>query len=224
MRVRTMLVGTVMLIAASSVARAQDESRPHKPTPKAARMPAHAKLADGVKAQQKVDAEPSERTSDRPPAAPVPARDVTDLARTLKGSYACTGTIANQGGGQRKTVARLKVSTDLDGAWIGFDLTEQPSDDAPFPVRLHVDRTYCSDMRMWTSVMRDNSGGLEVTTSEHGSEESSTWLGGGHRDGARVTIRVHEQRDDHAGTLALRGEVSSDGRTFVKEYDLTCAK
>jgi hypothetical protein len=63
-----------------------------------------------------------------------------------------------------------------------------------------------------------------MTTSDRGSEPEVTWQGNSSRNGARVLVRDHEERDDAAGTIHLWGEVSSDGKSYVKKYDLTCRK
>jgi len=225
MRARSMMISTAMIVAASSAALAQPNAgaSAKKPQAKAARIPQKAKLADRVKPQLKTD-EPSAPALGRLPQAPQPAHEVTDLAKTLAGTYACTGSFANQGGGLRKSSARMKVSTDLDGAWISFDINERVSDAAPFPVKLHMERTYCNDARAWTNVTRDNSGAIVMTTAEHGGDDTSTWTGTTHKDGVTVQIRAQEERDDRAGAIRLMGEISTDGKAFAKQYDLSCTK
>jgi hypothetical protein len=219
MQSRSMMISAAMIVAASSAALAQGDA---KPRAKAARMPQKAKLADRVRPAVKADDEPTTPDLGRQTSAPQPAHQVTDLAKTLAGTYACTGSFANTGGGTRRSSARMKVSTDLDGAWIAFDITERGGDDAPFPIKLHMERTFSNDARTWTNVLRDNTGAVAVTTSEHGGDDSATWTGTSHKDGVKVHIRGREQRD--AGALHLVGEVSADGKTFTKQYDLSCTK
>src|SRR5262245_59002269 len=127
MLARTMTVAASgLLVAASAAAQPEARTPVKKPEAKAARVPAaRPRLPDSVQPSLKQDAERGVAGSDRLPPAPVPAHQVTDLARTLKGTYACSGALARLDGAVRPTEARMKVAPDLDGYWIAFDITEQ---------------------------------------------------------------------------------------------------
>lgn len=208
------------LLVASPVLAQSPSDNASRPKPKAARVPARPKIPTTVRPSIKHDAEP-DVTSDRPAAPPVPAQQVTELGKTIAGTYRCTGSFANVEGGLRRTSARLKVGTDLDGYWITYDITEN-KDATAYPMKIHIARTYSDAARAWQSVMTDNRGGLQVTTAEHGDEQAVTWLGNTHKDGAKALVRAHDDRDDHAGQIRLWGELSADGSTYTKQYDLTC--
>ena len=213
----------VLAFAAPSFAQSDDANAPkHKPAPKAARVPTRPKIPRVMRPAIKHDAEPAATMLDRT-APPLPAQEVTDLAKTLAGRYRCKGTIANAEGGLRNTTAKLKVSTDLDGYWIAFDLDEDKTA-ADYPLAIHMDRTYSSGVRAWQGVMLDNRGNLSETTADHADEQASTWLGTTHKDGAKVLVRTHEERDDRAGQIRLWNELSADGQAYRIQFDLTCTK
>jgi hypothetical protein len=193
-----------------------------KPKAKAARVPPRPHLPSSVSPTIKQDVELGRAAGESAPAAP--AQALTTLASTIGGRYKCSGTIANEGGGERTTAARMKVGSSLDGYWLAFDLDETASDAAPFPEKLHIVRTYDEGARAWTSVAIDNRGRMTSETADHGDEQAVTWLGTSHRDGDRVEVRTHDERDDRAGTIRLWSELSRDGKTYEKQYDFTCSK
>ncbi|HTJ46099.1 MAG TPA: hypothetical protein VL463_28535 [Kofleriaceae bacterium] len=217
---RSLTFAAMIVAAFSSVAFAQ------KPKAKAARVPSassHPKLPTGVRPSVKSE-EADLLPSGRSEAPPVPARQVVELSKTLSGSYKCSGSIASLDGSMRQTGARMKVTTALDGHWIVFDVREK-ADGASYPLELRIARTYSNGERTWQSVATDNRGNLQVTTTEHATEPTAVWTGDTHRDGNAVAVRVHEDRDDAAGTIRLTSEMSGDrGATFRKDYDLSCTK
>jgi hypothetical protein len=192
-----------------------------KPKAKAAHVPPKPHTPSSVSPTIKHD-ELGLGAAETAPAGP--AHAVTQLAETLGGRYKCTGSVANAGGGFRSTAARMKVTSSLDGYWLAFDVDETASDAAPFPEKLHIVRTYDEGARAWTSVAIDNRGRMATTTADHADEQSVTWLGTSHRDGDRVLVRSHDERDDHAGTIRLWSELSRDGSTYEKTYDFSCTK
>ncbi len=193
-----------------------------KPKAKAARVPPRPSIPTATSPTIKHDVELGRAGGELAPAAP--AESVTTLAHTLGGRYRCTGSIANEGGGERTTAAKLNVAPSLDGYWLAYDLDEVSSAAAPFPEKLHIVRTYDEGARAWTSVAIDNRGRMTQSTADHGDEQAVTWLGTSHRDGDRVLVRTHDERDDRAGTMRLWSELSRDGTTYMKQYDFTCAR
>jgi hypothetical protein len=213
----------VLAFARPVLAQSDADNAPkHKPTPKAARVPTRPKIPTVVRPTIKHDAEPAATMADRT-APPLPAQDVGELEKSLEGRYRCKGTIANAEGGLRDARAHLKVSSDLDGYWIAFDLDEDKSS-ADYPLKIHIDRTYSSGARAWQGVMLDNRGNLAETTADRADEQAVTWLGSTHKDGAKVRVRTHEERDDRAGQIRLWNEISADGQAYRIQFDLTCTK
>ena len=222
-RTITWCAGAV-LVASSAIAppaSAQDK----RPVPKAAHVPPRPRLPEAMTPQVSREIEPAGRQWDHVPAPPMPAQQVTDLARTLAGTYRCRGSILDiHDGHLRPARANLSVAAELDGYWIGFSIAEQRSARAPFPLRVHLARTYVAGARTWTSVMMDNRGRLDVTSADRATEPTVTWRGTASVDGATVRVRVHEDRDDTAGTIRLSREISTDGSTYAKQFDLSCVR
>jgi hypothetical protein len=213
-----------MLVAASALAQA-DGAQNKRPIAKAAHVPSRPALPEGVTPQVAHEVEPARRQWDHVPAPPMPAQQVTDLTRALAGTYRCRGSVMNLHDGRlRPSRATMRIGGELDGYWIGWTIEEQQSDVAPFPLRVHLARTYVAGARTWTSVMMDNRGRLEVLSSDHGADASITWRGMSSVDGGAVRVRLHEDRDDAAGVIRMWREVSADGATYVKQLDLTCRR
>src|SRR5262249_2595560 len=147
-----------------------------------------------------------------------------ELGAALRGTYTCKGEIASPDGSIRKTTARLGVTTGLDGYWITFDVDEHRSKSAPYPQKIRIVQTYDEGARAWTRVAIANRGTPPSAAADHGDEPAVTWLGNSHADGDLVRVRAHEERDDYAGTIRLWSELSRDGQTYLKQYDLECSK
>lgn len=213
-----------LLVASTAIAptaSAQDK----RPIPKAAHVPSRPRLPEAVTPQVAHEIAPPQRQWDHVPAPPMPAQQVTDLARTLAGTYRCRGSILDVHDGKlRPARASLSIGTELDGYWIGFSIAEQRSERAPFPLRVHLARSYVAGARTWTSVMMDNRGRLDVTSADRATEASVTWRGSASVDGGSVRVRVHEDRDDAAGTIRLWREISTDGSTYAKQFELSCVR
>lgn len=221
-RVVTWSAAIVLLASSAALADPSKPPEPKTPVPKAARVPTTRPKVSPMRPAVKKDEPPMTDTSTSAPAAP--AQQVTQLATAVKGTYACTSSVVEPSGRVRSATAKMKVATDLDGYWISYDVTEAPAADNPYPAKLHIARTYAPDARLWTSIARDNAGRVEVTTTSDAAASDATWLGNTHRDGARAIVRTRDERDAKSGTLRLLTEVSTDGKTYVKQYELSCNK
>jgi len=64
-----------------------------------------------------------------------------------------------------------------------------------------------------------------MTTTDAMATGPVTWSGTAEMMGQKMTERGHEEPDAKAKSVHMWGEVSIDGgKTFMKEYDVTCKK
>lgn len=164
-----------------------------------------------------------------PPAMPemTPPKEIADAAKGMIGTYACKGNVTNPDGSSRPSLSTMKIATDLGGFYIVIDLAEKKTADNPHPFQAHMFRTYDAAKKAWTTTMLANAPGgpeTETTTDAVGAGTPVVWNSTGEMMGQKFTERAHEEPDAKAKTVHLWGEVSMDGKTWMKDYDMTCKK
>ena len=165
-----------------------------------------------------------------PPPMPEmkPAPEVAAAAKIMAGSYSCKGNDMNPDGSSRPSLSKLKISADMDGYYILVDLAEQKTKDNPTPFKAKMYRTYDAAKKTWidTIIAAAPGGPMTMTTTDSGMGTGKImWTGTAEMGGQKFMERGYEEPDAKAKTVHLWGEVSMDGgKTFMKEYDLTCKK
>jgi hypothetical protein len=216
-----------LVVAASSIALADEAKAPaaserRAPTPKPA---GGAPMPTGSGSAAAVVAPPPKQA----PAMPEmkPPQEIADAAKLMVGSYKCKGNVMNPDGSSRPSLGSMKVSVELDGFYILVDMMEQKTKENPTPFKAHMFRTFDAAAKKWTNTMIAAAPGgpmTETSTDAMGSGPV-TWTGTMEMMGQKMTERGHEEPDAKTKSVHLWGEVSMDGgKTFAKEYDLTCKK
>lgn len=193
----------------------------------ASAQPDKAKPASGAAAGAAAVA-PMPPTKPPPPKEDMtPPAEIATAAKAMIGSYACKGNVSEMDGSSKPSTAKMKISTDLGGFYILVDITEGKSKDRPQPFMAHMFRTYDAGKKVWSNTMLANGPGgpmTETTTDAVGSGSAVTWSGTMEMMGQKISERSHEEPDAKTKSVHLWGEVSMDGKTWMKEYDLTCKK
>jgi hypothetical protein len=156
-----------------------------------------------------------------------PPKEIADAAKAMVGSYSCKGNVSEMDGSSKPTTLKMKISTDLGGFYIVVDMMEAKSKDRPQPFMAHMFRTYDAAKKTWTNTMLGNGPGgplTETTTDAVGTGAAVTWTGNTQMMGQNISEKSHEEPDLKTKTVHLWGEVSMDGKTWMKEYDLSCKK
>ena len=213
-------IGTVFVFGALASAAAADEAK--APPPKAggpsAGAPAtpHAAVVAPMPPKQQPPPEPEMK----------PAPEIADAAKAMVGSYKCKGVDFNPDGSSRPSLSTMKISSELDGFYILVDLQEQKTKENATPFKARMYRTYDADAKKWTNTMLATAPGgpLTMTTTDTMGGQV-TWSGSFSMQGHAFTEKSHEEPDAKTKSVHIWGEFSMDGgKTFNKDYDITCKK
>jgi len=216
---KTIVIGAVLAWSAAALA---DEAK--QPTPKPPAKPASGGASAGAAA---VVAPPPKTP---PPTMPEmkPAQEVTDAAKLMTGSYSCKGNDMNPDGSSRPSIAKLKISSEMDGYYILVDLAEQKSKQNPTPFKAKMYRTFDASKKMWVDTIIASAPGqpMTMTTTDSGMGTGKImWTGSAEFGGQKFMEHGYEEPDAKTKSVHIWGEVSMDGgKTFAKEYDITCKK
>jgi hypothetical protein len=174
---------------------------------------------------------PAMRAPDPKPPQPMPemkpAPEIAAAAKVMVGSYTCKGVDMNPDGSSRPAVSKMKISLEMNGYYILVDLAEQKSKDNATPLAAKMYRTYDSTSKKWinTLIASAPGGPVTMTTTDAMGTGPVTWTGTGTIMGQAFTEKSHEEPDAAAKTVHVWGEFSMDGgKTFNKDYDVTCKK
>ncbi len=222
---KTLTLTALALAGAATVAMADEAKAPSK-APTAERKQAPPPAGGGAAAGAAVVA-PMPPKPQPPMPVMKPAQEVTDAAKLMVGSYRCKGNVMNPDGSSRPSIGSMKVSVDLDGYYILVEMAEQKTKDNPTPFKAHMFRTFDATSKKWTNTMLAAAPGgpMTETSTDTMGTGPVTWSGEGQMGTLKFTSRGHEEPDAKTKSVHLWGETSSDGgKTFAKEYDLTCKK
>lgn len=191
-------------------------------------------LADEAKqAEKRPAAAGAAAVAPKPPTPPPPmpemkpAQEVTDAAKTMVGSYKCKGNDMNPDGSSRPSLGSMKISSDLDGYYILVELTEQKTKENPTPFKAKMFRTYDAASKKWidTIVASAPGGPMTMTTTDAMGTGRVMWTGTMDMMGQKITEHGYEEPDAKTKSVHIWGEFSIDGgKTFAKDYDITCKK
>ncbi|MBL9016713.1 MAG: DUF1579 family protein [Myxococcales bacterium] len=154
-------------------------------------------------------------------ADPKVPQEVTDLAKSLTGTWKCTGTATLAPEPEAPLTGTLKTRADLDGFWIRdvFDAKVGKT------TRFKYEAFTTFDGKKWRRVLLDNRGSQALGTCDGVKD-------GGRMDwnldvmgqGPVAMFRDHLDATDPK-LLKLSGELSSDkGKSWTKVYEMTCKK
>ena len=163
-----------------------------------------------------------------PPPEPEmkPAPEIADAAKAMVGSYKCKGVDFNPDGSSRPSLSTMKISSELDGFYILVDLQEQKTKENATPFKAKMYRTYDAEAKKWTNTMLATAPGGPLTmTTTDAMGGQVTWTGSFQMMGHAFTEKSHEEPDAKTKSVHIWGEFSMDGgKTFNKDYDITCKK
>jgi hypothetical protein len=215
--------------APTATAQAPAPAKPAAATPapaaKAAPAPAPAKPAAAPAAGKDVKAAPAPGAAPAKPAEPAaaeppmpqPAPELAAAAKASSGTWRCKGNVYGPDGTARPSTGVSKTKVDLDKFWITTSFAETTGKNK---FKFTTYRTFDPASKKWTSIMVDNWGGYQVSTSTDGV----TWEGTSNSPmgvvKAKDTETLVSPKEQH-----LVGQYSKDnGKTWVNGYDVTCKK
>ena len=180
--------------------------------------------AGGAKADAKTDAKADAKAA--APAAMEMPKPPAEIAAALKDMGAhknCTGTGM---GPDMKTELKFKSSmsnkSDLGGWWIHMSMNGTMGEGkASGKFLMESYQTWDAKMGKWriTGVMNDGSNMAGTADMKDGKYESQAdvWSNMG-----KATMKEHGDMTDKKVDMHMWGEMSMDGKTWMKVYDMTC--
>jgi hypothetical protein len=217
----------VSLVAMASLAMAQQKGA----EPKAGAGSAATKApAAGSGSAAKAPAAGSAAGSAAPAAkmeAPKPPAEIKDTLKMMGTRQNCTG--VSWGGPDGKTEMKTKgTGTNalaLDGWWIkGSSTITMGEGKAKWTLKIDSYMTWDAKAGKWRSVGMANDGSLMVGTAEmkDGKWDAMSDMYGGMMGNGK--FREHGEMGDPKAGMKMTGEMSTDGKTWTKVYEMTCKK
>jgi hypothetical protein len=233
MRKISILMTVLAAVAMAGVASADDAKKPQS-----------GGTAGGtVKADVKADAQGKMKPTDKPadkgaptttpamPEKPTIPTQLTDMAKKMKGTWICKGDMMGPDGNPAyKTQFTIKAKLDLDNMFIRADMVEKKSKSAKYPFKFTSFLTYTEKDQKWHRFMVDNWGGWATGWST-GPDATGKAVFELDMSGPMGTSKFRDYHEPAAdpklakrGAMHMWGEMSMDGKTWVKVYDSTCTK
>jgi len=165
------------------------------------------------------------------PTKPTVPTQLTAQAKKIKGTWTCKGDMMGPDGNPAyKTTFTVKNKLDLDSMYIRTDMAEAKSKAAKYPFKFTSYTTYLEKDSKWHRFMMDNWGGWAVGTST-GPDATNNVVWEMEMNGMMGTSKFRDHEDAPTdpklvkrGAKHMWGEMTTDGKTWVKVYDTNCMK
>ncbi len=187
----------------------------------AAKAP-EAKKADAPKTDPKTPPADAAKKAEPPKKMemPKPPAEVAELFKTVGGNWKCTGNAAMDPTDPTKmTPMNMKMAMKLDAskAWITGAL-----DSGPMKMTMMV--TFDTNSKKWYRILTDNTGGSETAWSAGMANNKVVWEGEGRGMGMKPWKARTTEEMVSAKEVKMTGEMSMDGKTWMKSWDSACKK
>lgn len=162
-------------------------------------------------------------------AEPKPAKELTDYAKAMSGTWSCKGQSLDHTNKMADTTATLKVKLDVDSWWLHSSFEAKGKE--PFHFEEFI--TYDAVSKKWKLVMVETGGEWNNGESNGPADGKFDfaitshlpgWLAQAMGGKTETMFRNHEDSSDPKAGLKMSGEVSMDGKTWMPVYNLTCKK
>jgi hypothetical protein len=157
---------------------------------------------------------------------PDPDAALIAAGKSMSGNWKCKGSTFAPDGTAVPTTATMKFKLELDKFWIRGDLAIAKSKGEKRAMKTTSFRSYSPADKKWHELSLSNLGGYSIGSSD-GPDASgkSTWDVSTQMMGATFPSKSYEEPGAKRGSRHIWGEVSVDGgKTYVKEFDVTCSK
>ena len=145
-----------------------------------------------------------------------PPKEIADMAKATGGTWKCTGTSA----GDKKLVATVKTTADLDGWWV-HDSIDATEGDGKTATKAKLERytTFDAGSKKYRRVVVMSTGVQLAGTSDGMKDLKMDY---NLVDTDKRMFREHVDASDLKRGLHLSGEVSADKDKWTKSYDMVC--
>jgi hypothetical protein len=180
-------------------------------------------VAGDTKADPKAAPKAAEPAKAAPPAMAMPKapQELADMMKGMAGTWKCDGTGMGMDMKETKFTGKMTSKLDLDGFW-GHDTFEGTMGAAKFKFESFM--TYDSNGKKWHSVFVDNMGSMMMGSSDGMKDMKMDVLADTMGPMGKGQFKDHMDASDMKKGVHMWGEMSMDGKTFNKVYDMTCKK
>ena len=190
--------------AGSGAAKAPEMKKADAPKTDAKAAPADAKKAEPPKKMEM-------------PKAPA---EVAALAKTLVGTWNCTGSAAmDMADPTKMTPMKLKMvmKLDADKAWITAAMTGSG-------MKMNAMTTFDAQSKKWYRILTDSTGGSETAWSAGVQAGKVVWDGEARGMGMKPWKARTTEDMSNPKEVKMTGEMSMDGKTWMKSWEASCKK
>jgi len=154
---------------------------------------------------------------------PDPDPALVAAAKTMKGSWKCTGTMNDDKGNSMASKGTIKWALDMDKMWLKGSLSVNKMKGQKRGYKAIFYRTYAGGT--WSQLVVGNMGDWAAGTSTGPDADGKvTFDTDAHMGGMTMKEHDFEAPGDKKNTIHIWGEMSMDGKTFMPGYDMTCKK
>ncbi len=148
--------------------------------------------------------------------APKPGKEISDLAKGMKGSWKCDGKVGPEGK-QRPTKLTVQWGAELDGFWVVGKFAEAKTKDNPMPYKAASYISFDEAGKQFVRTDFDNFGGWAQMTSKPGEAGKMEWTGEGVMMGQKMA-----QKETITSKSDKEVEIAGQGGDF--KWNLNCKK
>ena len=153
---------------------------------------------------------------------PKPPKELEDMAKSMSGTWKCTGKGAMDPADMTKMsdiTGTMTAKLDMDKWWVRGDWTGKSNG---MTMKGTMFTTYDPTAKKWTRVMIDNGGGAEWATSTGMTGTKMVWEGEMH--GMGMTAKTRSTEDITAKEVKITSEGSMDGKKYATVFEMSCKK
>ena len=180
----------------------------------------------GAKVDAKAGAQAGAAVMQAPPEKPKPPAEIAAFLKQMGRTMKCTGTsVGPDMKSEVKMTAQGTSTTALDGWWIkGTATITMGAGRTAHRLKIESYQTWDAKISKWRTVGVANDGSVMLGTAEmkDGKYTAMSDMYGGMM-GTGKFRETGDMSDPKAG-MKMTGEMSTDGKTWTKIYDMTCKK
>lgn len=209
----SLILASTLGLAGSALAQAPKEKAPDMKKAPAAGAPAPAAMPKAPEAPKKME-------------APKPPAEIAELAKTMVGTWKCTGKATMNPAdptqmSDMKSTMTYKVDATMDKFWITGTMASQSKP----TVKGMMHTTYDTTAKKWYRVGVDNMGGSETAWSTGVKDGKVVWDGDARMPGmGTMKTRTTETMAAGGKEITIVAEGTMDGKTWLKGWEATCKK
>jgi hypothetical protein len=160
-----------------------------------------------------------------PPAAEMPMakppQELLDMGKATAGTWKCTGNVYMDIKDPTKgtpAAGSITMKLDLNNWWVASSFAGS----GKLTLKFEMFTTYDAAKKQWYRFAADNMGGRRIATSAGPKDGKIVWEGDA--ISAMGSAKLRETEEPTKDSLHTVGEISMDGKTWLKTHDVTCKK